>query len=146
MKDEFTCVRRNALRAALLATASLSAPAFAQSEAPAQPAEQQAAAAPQEQTSFGDIVVTAQKRSQRTQDVAMSITALGSEQLKQQNINTIADIATLVPGFTVAKSFRGPPIYTLRGVGFNTPNMSTSSPVGVYLDEVAYPYLSWPPK
>lgn len=89
---------------------------------------------------YGDIIVTAQKRSQLTQDIALSISAFGAEQLKDANVETVQDIATLVPGFTVAKSFRGPPIYTLRGVGFNTPNMSTSSPVGIYLDEIAYPY------
>jgi len=89
---------------------------------------------------FGEIIVTAQKRSQRTQDIGMSIQAFGDQQLEQANVKTVQDIATLVPGFTVAKSFRGPPIYTLRGVGFNTPNMSTSSPVGIYLDEVGYPY------
>lgn len=99
-----------------------------------------AATQPEAPVAFGDIVVTAQKRSQRTQDIGLSISAFGTEQLKQANVRTVSDIATLVPGFTVAKSFRGPPIYTLRGVGFNTPNMSTSSPVGVYLDEVAYPY------
>ncbi|WP_172593077.1 TonB-dependent receptor plug domain-containing protein [Altererythrobacter sp. B11] len=133
MKYEVTRVRRGALRAALLATVSLSVPAMAQtppteSQQPA--STEQVAAPPQDATTFGDIVVTAQKRSQRTQDIALSITAIGGDQLKQQNINTISDIATLVPGFTVAKSFRGPPIYTLRGVGFNTPNM-LSSPHGV---------------
>lgn len=142
MKEEFMRVRRNALRAALLATVSVSAPALAQTTPPSEqvPPTGDSAATTQPDVALGDIVVTAQKRSQRTQDIALSITAVGAEQLKQQNIKTISDIATLVPGFTVAKSFRGPPIYTLRGVGFNTPNMSTSSPVGVYLDEVAYPY------
>lgn len=93
-----------------------------------------------EETPFGDIVVTAQKRDQRTQDVGIAITAFGGDQLRSLGVIDVKDVATLVPGFTVAQSFRGPPIYTLRGVGFNTPNMSTSSPVGVYLDEVAYPY------
>lgn len=94
----------------------------------------------EDNTPFGDIVVTAQKRDQRTQDVAIAVSAFNEDQLSALGIADVKDVATLVPGFTVAKSFRGPPIYTLRGVGFNTPNMSTSSPVGVYLDEVAYPY------
>lgn len=88
----------------------------------------------------GEIIVTAQKRSQSTQKVPLSITAASGEQLSSLGIEEIRDITKIVPGFTVAQSFRGPPIYTLRGVGFNTPNMSTSSPVGVYQDEIAYPY------
>ncbi|ATW05276.1 TonB-dependent receptor [Sphingorhabdus sp. YGSMI21] len=91
-------------------------------------------------TPFGEIVVTAQKRDQNTQDIGIAIAAFGAGQMEALGVVDVKDIATLVPGFTVAKSFRGPPIYTLRGVGFNTPNMSTSSPVGVYLDEIAYPY------
>lgn len=84
--------------------------------------------------------MTAQKRDQRTQDVGIAIAAFGGDQMEALGVVDVKDVAVLVPGFTVAKSFRGPPIYTLRGVGFNTPNMSTSSPVGIYLDEVAYPY------
>lgn len=135
-------LKRSQIALRLAASASLvpmtvwSVGAAAQTVPPA-PAAADVGEAP---TTVGDIVVTAQKRSQRTQDIGLSISAFGDEQLKQSNVKTVADIATLVPGFTVAKSFRGPPIYTLRGVGFNTPNMSTSSPVGIYLDEVAYPY------
>lgn len=133
-------VRRLVLTASLIPLAIGAATAHAE-DVQATPADTaQAETQPEAPVAFGDIVVTAQKRSQRTQDIGLSISAFGSEQLKQANVRTVSDIATLVPGFTVAKSFRGPPIYTLRGVGFNTPNMSTSSPVGVYLDEVAYPY------
>lgn len=89
---------------------------------------------------LGEIVVTAQKRAETSQKVPLAINAFGGEQLKQLGDVNVNTVAQLVPGFTVAPSFRGPQIYTLRGVGFNTPNLSASSPVGVYLDEVAYPY------
>lgn len=129
-------LQRKLLRAGLLASSVLAAPVGVHAQVATDSQAQEA----ESTGGIADIVVTAQKRSQRTQDIGLSIAAFGTEQLKQANVATVQDIATLVPGFTVAKSFRGPPIYTLRGVGFNTPNMSTSSPVGIYLDEVAYPY------
>lgn len=93
-----------------------------------------------QESSFGDIVVTAQKRAQSTQDVGISISAFGSEQLQALGATDVKSVAALVPGFTVAPSSRSAPIYTIRGVGFNTPNASSSSPVGIYYDEVSYPY------
>ncbi|BBC73293.1 conserved hypothetical protein [Altererythrobacter sp. B11] len=102
------------------------------------------AAPPQVQQSqedvFGDIVVTAQKRSQSTQDVGISISAFSGDQLRTLGATDVKSVAALVPGFTVAPSSRSAPIYTIRGVGFNTPNASSSSPVGIYFDEVSYPY------
>ncbi|MDZ4056337.1 MAG: TonB-dependent receptor [Polynucleobacter sp.] len=89
---------------------------------------------------FGDIIVTAQKRSQSTQDVGISISAFSSDQLQALGATDVKSVAALVPGFTVAPSSRSAPIYTIRGVGFNTPNASSSSPVGIYYDEVSYPY------
>ena len=50
------------------------------------------------------------------------------------------DLTNIVPGFTVANSDLNTPVYTLRGVGFNTPNLSSASPVGVYVDEASFPY------
>lgn len=126
----------NLAKIALMSSAMIPAVAFAQTTDASGDGTQSSA----EETPFGEIVVTAQKRDQKTQDVAIAITAFGEDQMDALGVIDVKDVATLVPGFTVAKSFRGPPIYTLRGVGFNTPNMSTSSPVGVYLDEVAYPY------
>jgi len=87
-----------------------------------------------------EIIVTAQKRAQSTQDIGMAITAFQADQLETLGYNEVNDLANIVPGLTMAKSFRGPSIYTLRGIGFNTPNMSTTSPVGIYYDEVSYAY------
>lgn len=88
----------------------------------------------------GEIIVTAQKRSESSQKVPVAINAFNDEQLKSLGPVNVSTVSQLVPGFTVAPSFRGPQIYTLRGVGFNTPNLTASSPVGVYVDEIAYPY------
>jgi iron complex outermembrane recepter protein len=80
---------------------------------------------------LGEIVVTAQKRSERLQDVPISIIALSAEELAQRNIVNIDDLQFVVPGLQLHKQGQDNAIY-LRGVA----NVSGNSPlVGVYLDE-----------
>ena len=87
-----------------------------------------------------EVVVTAQKREQNVNEIGMAISAFSGEDLKALGVMDTRDLTNLVPGFTVANSDLNTPIYTLRGVGFNTPNLSSASPVGVYVDEASFPY------
>lgn len=90
------------------------------------------------------ILVTAQRRVERNADVPLSVATLPGQYLAHQRIQDIAALVAEVPGFTLARSLRGPPILTLRGMGFNSLNMSATSPVGIYVDEMAmaYPVMS----
>lgn len=110
----------------VLAAMGMSLPVFAQE------AEQPAAE--------GDIVVTAQKRSQSINDVPMSITALSGEQLAEQGINSAADLQRVVPGFSYTETTLGTPVYTLRGIGFYESSLSAPPAVSVYIDQVPIPY------
>src|SRR3546814_18490461 len=49
-------------------------------------------------------------------------------------------LTAVAPSFTISQSYQGVPTYTLRGIGFNTINLSATSTVGTYVDEVAYAY------
>jgi outer membrane receptor protein involved in Fe transport len=86
------------------------------------------------------IVVTAQRIEQTANEVGMDVQAFTGEQLDQLRINSVNDLTSIVPSFTISQSYQGVPTYTLRGIGFNSVNMSATSTVGLYLDEVAYPY------
>ena len=87
-----------------------------------------------------EITVTAQKREQNVNEIGMAISAFSGEDLRALGVRGTQDLTHLVPGFTVAQSDLNTPIYTLRGIGFNTPNLSSTSPVGVYVDEASFPY------
>ncbi len=87
-----------------------------------------------------DIIVTAQKRSQNLNDVGLSIQAFSGDDLKAAGIASASDLSQVVSGFNFSRSNANTPIFTLRGVGFQTPNLSSTSPVGIYVDEVAYAY------
>jgi iron complex outermembrane receptor protein len=104
-----------------------------------QPAPTQTQAVPTE-TMPGDIVVTANKREQNLNDVGLSVTAIGAEQLAERRITSVQDIAAAVPGLKFAESGTNTPIYTLRGIGFNEESLGVYPSVSVYTDEVPLPF------
>lgn len=89
----------------------------------------------------GEIVVTAQKRSQGINDVPIAITALAGTTLSDGGIKSLDRLSAVTPGLNVSEtSATGVPIYTIRGIGFSDYSTSASSTVGIYADEVALPY------
>ena len=103
----------------------------------------QAPAAPEDRDPT-EVVVTAQKRQQSINDVGMSITAVDGDTLQSLNINDTADLGKIVPGFTFTPTPSGPPVYTLRGVGFYESSLSSAPAVTVYVDEapLAFPAMT----
>ena len=106
----------------------LATPAFAAGQA----AETEAAP--------GEIIVTAQRRAESLNDVAMAVQAVDADTLQALRVTDVRDLTAVAPSFTVSQSYQGVPTYTLRGIGFNTINLSATSTVGTYVDVVAYAY------
>ena len=90
-----------------------------------------------------EIVVTAQKKTENSQDVPISISAYSGEALESLGVEGTADLGQLVPGLEISSSSGtgSQLIVTLRGVGLNDFNTNNSGPVGIYSDEV---YISSP--
>jgi iron complex outermembrane receptor protein len=86
----------------------------------------------------GEIVVTALKREQNLQDVPLAITALGTEQLDELQVNDLQSAVKFLPSVSIQTAGPGFSQVYFRGVssGENA-NHSTSLPtVGTYLDEM----------
>ena len=63
-----------------------------------------------------DIIVTARRTEERLQDVPISISAFGEEQLRQRQLSTEADLQTAVPGLTIRQNGSANQFnYALRG-------------------------------
>lgn len=119
-----------AVRIFLLASAAtLATPAIAAEGAPADTTAAE-----------GDIIVTAQRRAESLNDVGMAVQAVDADTLEALRVTDVRDLTAVAPSFTVSQSYQGVPTYTLRGIGFNTINLSSTSTVGTYVDEVAYAY------
>lgn len=85
-----------------------------------------------------EVIVTAKKYEQSLQDVAISITALSSEDLVTAGVKTTEDLAVAVPGLNITRSLSTiAPI--LRGVGNYAVYAGFEGAVATYVDEVYHP-------
>lgn len=88
-----------------------------------------------------DIVVTAQRREQASQDVGVALTVIGGKDLDEKGVSVINDIENVVPNMEVDSQFgSGQPSFRIRGIGTREYSSNNASTVGVYVDEVAHPY------
>jgi iron complex outermembrane receptor protein len=126
--------RLSALRVGLAVTSMLvpasflvTTPAAAQSSPEVVP-ESQAAA-----SQVGDIIVTAQRRSERLVDVPMSVIAVTSESLDKAGVRSIQDISAVAAGvqFNVNGGYANP---TIRGITTLTNGGAFDNNVAVYID------------
>ena len=97
-------------------------------------------ASPEPTNAVAEIIVTAQKRSERLSDVPMSITAATGEQLRSRGVTQVADLEKVVPGFTYQPSAYGTPVFSIRGIGFFDVAVAVAPTVSVYVDQVPLPY------
>lgn len=88
----------------------------------------------------GEIIVTAQKRSESINSVGMAISALSGDDLADRGVTDVKDLARVVPGFVYAQSQKGAPVYSLRGVGFYEESLGATPAVSIYVDEVGYAF------
>jgi iron complex outermembrane receptor protein len=79
-----------------------------------------------------EIVVTAQKREERLQDVPISITAVTGEELQRRGATSLLDLQYSVPGLSATEYGPGQERVQLRGIS----NYLALPTVGKYLDEM----------
>ena len=129
---------RNAARpvglAALLASTVLTGlPALA-----AEASSSAAAGAQSAATDVGEVIVTAQKREENIQKVAMSIQAIDTKKLSQLNVNNFQDLVKNLPSVSFQTLAPNQTSIYIRGVasGDNANHSGPLPSVGSYLDEM----------
>jgi iron complex outermembrane recepter protein len=117
-------LRTNLLIASALGAAASATPAslFAQTDA-APPGE------------LETVVVTAQRRAESAQDVPISIVAYGAEHLEAVNVQSLPQIAQIVPGLQF-QAVGAASVPYLRGVGASTTAAGAESTVPLVVDGV----------
>ena len=83
-----------------------------------------------------EIIVTANKRAESLQDVAISVTALDGSKIEEAGMNSLADLSSYVPNLSVSENAVNT-IIGMRGVGIGA-NQSFEQSVGIYVDGVHY--------
>lgn len=82
-----------------------------------------------------DIVVTAQRRSERLQDIPMAVTALGGDALQRAPVSNLADIQTAVPNVNISLR-NGSGVVAIRGIGYDIVTSGADGSVAIHSDGV----------
>jgi outer membrane receptor protein involved in Fe transport len=85
-------------------------------------------------TNLGEVVVTAQKRSEALADIPMSVSVVGGDALERARATDFQVRAAMVPGLCCNSSTPGVSRITLRGI--NTGGVAST--VGVYVNDVPF--------
>ena len=95
----------------------------------------------QDTTALGEVLVTAQKRSENLQDVPISLDSLGQDKLKELNIQNFKEYVQYLPSVTMQPNSNGAgagfSLVYMRGIATGGDGQATTSQpsVGMYLDE-----------
>ncbi|MBD2859408.1 TonB-dependent receptor [Spongiibacter sp. KMU-158] len=83
-----------------------------------------------------EVFVTAQKRSESTQDTPIAITGMSENTLEKFGFSSANDISAQVPNMQVSGPYGDvQPIFSIRGVSMSDYSSNQASPIGVYNDE-----------
>jgi iron complex outermembrane receptor protein len=111
---------------------SLASGAYAQNT---EPSSAGAAAGPPTESGLDEIIVTAQRRKERLQDVPLTVSAFSSNDLANAGVYSVRDLQNLVPGF-IFSQFGTNPQPAIRGVSTTLSDVGAENPVALYIDGV----------
>jgi iron complex outermembrane receptor protein len=92
----------------------------------------------QDSSGVEDIIVTAQRREQRLQDVPLAVTAIAGDTLVTNRVRNVTDLTGLAPGLVSRANAggNGSPQFTMRGIQASASAASQDRQIGLYLDGV----------
>jgi iron complex outermembrane receptor protein len=126
----FTGQGSRELAAAISAVLAVGGAAHAQTTAPATPTETAA-----DDGGLDVVIVTATRRPEALQNVAESISAVGTEDIAIRGVTGMDDVARFVPGLTIVDRQPAATNIVFRGVSNQGVTYGAVSSSGLYLDE-----------
>jgi len=96
-------------------------------------------------TQVQEVVVTAQYREERLQDIPIAITAITAQQIEQQGAQKLSDVLTTAPSVAFRQqsaAFGNSVTAFIRGFGQADFDPAFEPGVGLYVDDVYYPRLT----
>ncbi|HWU03856.1 MAG TPA: TonB-dependent receptor, partial [Novosphingobium sp.] len=88
-----------------------------------------------------EIIVTAQKRPERLQDIPVAAAVLGAQAVAQAHVSDLSDINRVVPSVEIKGTFNGRVPYGIRGISTNANEgaIGLTSGVSIQVDGVPVP-------
>ncbi|EZP84735.1 TonB-dependent receptor [Novosphingobium resinovorum] len=134
-QDRAVPARLRELRRALLLTASAGLALGCAPAAFAQDSQQTTS----QEGGIGDIIVTARKRQETTQDVPVAVVAISAEKMQQYDLSNLERVAAMTPSFSIGRTPSGSgATLVLRGIGSNTTSIGLEQSVAVIVDGAYY--------
>jgi iron complex outermembrane receptor protein len=100
---------------------------------------QQAPAAANEELKLETVVVTANRRIEKLEDVPASITVIGEEDIKRNNVREFVDIVNLSPALSISVGTQvGTNSINMRGIGTTSNNLGIEGDIAVIVDDLPY--------
>ncbi|WP_158255957.1 MULTISPECIES: TonB-dependent receptor [unclassified Brevundimonas] len=84
-------------------------------------------------TSVGEVLVTARKRTERLQDVPISVNVTSGEELASQDVRNLEALSGSVPNLHIQATPGNNAIY-IRGIGSSPGNLAFEQSVGLFVD------------
>ena len=86
-----------------------------------------------------EVLVTARKRIESSQDVPVNVTAISADRIRRADLTSLEKIAASTPDFTVGRASNGSGAQlTLRGIGSSSTSIGIEQSVAVVVDGVYY--------
>ena len=86
-----------------------------------------------------EVIVTAQKREESSQDIPIAVTAIGAEGIEKLGIQNTSDMTRVAPSLTVIEGVnKTSSAFNIRGIGTNTFGLGIEQAVAMIVDDVAY--------
>lgn len=92
-------------------------------------------------TELEEVLVTAQRRGERLQDVPITVTVLDAGQVQQARVQQLGDVANRTPGLSFDAYPASQPRVFIRGIGSSDRGAAGDPSAAVFLDEI---YLGRP--
>jgi iron complex outermembrane recepter protein len=125
---------------AILKTALLMGSAVGSLAVVGAPTAAQAQTSANSNNQIEEVVVTAQKRVQRLEDVPVAVTVLNQLRLEQANVQSVKDMFILTPGLNgTTNASESTTTVRIRGIGTVADNAGLEDGVGIYIDGVYRP-------
>lgn len=91
------------------------------------------------QPKLESVVVTANRRVEKLEDVPASISVLGEETLQRNNVRELVDIVNLSPALSVSVGTQvGTNSINMRGIGTTSNNLGIEGDVAILVDDIPY--------
>lgn len=128
----WAALKRPAALAVCAGVAFFAAPVFAQKTQTLEPANSKAG----KTGGIEEVVVTAERRDERLQDVPAAVSAFSADSLQNMQASDIGDLQGSVPNLSIHEGDADNAVVYLRGVG-QVDSLAFADPgVGIYLDDV----------